>query len=417
MRWYILKTLLAKEARRQLADRGGIFLALLLMAAALLLSFFGDTGKAGGTGVNAVRLYYVDFWEHDSPWIRHLATHLPADATLQFRYIHPSARGVMHYPQGTAAVQVRVQPEKDRSGRPRYLVMFWQPSKDPAEIAPLAEWFWRETQRYFRDQPIAIDTAGNAMIDTEVKSLVEIRPLGKDEEGRPVSRFVLRASGNNTDLFNQWLAKQSSGLQGEPRQFEVQYRDLGDSNDLRTMIATGLVTFAICFFCVYLLPAMTCEERERGILLAQALSPASTGEIFLAKFLFYPTLGLGLGAILAGIYNRAVLMRPFFWLSMVVLAVGYLGIGLTIASLARTQRRASMSALCYLLATALFALICQQNNIPFLIALEYHAPRMLNAALADKVMWYHWGNLAGALVLATIWTTVAAMLFRRRGWQ
>ena len=76
------------------------------------------------------------------------------------------------------------------------------------------------------------------------------------------------------------------------------------------MIATALVVFGICFFCVYLLPSMTCEERERGILLAQALSPASTGEIFLAKFLLLPDVGARCD--LAGIFSRPVLLRPFF---------------------------------------------------------------------------------------------------------
>jgi hypothetical protein len=38
--------------------------------------------------------------------------------------------------------------------------------------------------------------------------------------------------------------------------------------------------------------SLTCEERERGILLAQALSPASAREILAAKFLFYPVFAL-----------------------------------------------------------------------------------------------------------------------------
>ena len=40
MRWYILQALLVKEWRRHLANRGGIALALLLVAAAVLLSVF-----------------------------------------------------------------------------------------------------------------------------------------------------------------------------------------------------------------------------------------------------------------------------------------------------------------------------------------------------------------------------------------
>ena len=78
-----------------------------------------------------------------------------------------------------------------------------------------------------------------------------------------------------------------------------------------------------------------------------------------------------------------------------------------------------MGAMCYTLAVALLLFICQQNRIPGLpyLALEYHCPRMLHAALTDAVSWYHWGNLAGAAVLAILWAALAAILFRRHGWQ
>lgn len=421
MRWYILKTLLAKEALRQLADRGGIFLALLLMAAALLLSLFGKSETAAGSGVHAVRGYYVDYWESNSPWIEHLAANRPAKLHLRFRHVSQlptDADGTILYPQAVAAVQIRVNTSAP-ARLPRYQILFWQPTKDPAEIAPLAEWFWRETQRHFRNTPLAIDTVGNPMVDADSKALIEIRPLGKNDEGQTITRYVFRSAANDLDRFPQWLAKQSPGWAREPLPLKVEYRQMRDRGDERSMIATGLVVFGVCFFCVYLLPALTCEERERGILLAQALSPASTSEIFLAKFFFYPSLGLLLGAALAGIYRPAVLAKPFFWLSMVVTAIGYLGVGLTIASLARTQRRASMTSLCYMLAITLFLVICQQNNIPLLpsLALEYHAPRMIHAVLAGDVLGEHWGSLVATTGLALGWATVAAILFRRRGWQ
>jgi hypothetical protein len=74
---------------------------------------------------------------------------------------------------------------------------------------------------------------------------------------------------------------------------------------------------------------------------------------------------------------RGLLHRPpFFRLALVVAVLGSMGIGLAIASLARTQRAASMGAMCYTLAVALILFICQQNAIPGLpsLALEYHCP-------------------------------------------
>src|SRR5262249_26470760 len=100
-------------------------------------------------------------------------------------------------------------------------------------------------------------------------------------------------------------------------------------------------------------------------------------------------------------------------------SIGSLGIGLTIASLARTQRAASMGALCYMLAVTMLLYLCQQTGVPGLpnLSLEYHCPRVLQAVVADAVAWHHWLHLGGALVLALVWCTIATVLFRRYGWQ
>ncbi len=200
---------------------------------------------------------------------------------------------------------------------------------------------------------------------------------------------------------------------------ETESSSLAGGMDPRSGLATSLVLFSMFFVCVYLLPSLTCEERERGVLLAQALSPASTRELLAAKFLFYPVIGVALAALLAGTYEPRVLLRPFFWAGLVVTVFGSMGIGLTIASLAKTQRAASMGAMCYMMAVALILFICQQNGIPGLpyLALEYHCPRILHAALTDSVRWYHGVSLLTAAGLAIAWTCLAGFLFRNRGWQ
>ena len=155
------------------------------------------------------------------------------------------------------------------------------------------------------------------------------------------------------------------------------------------------------------------------MLLAQALSPASPAEILAAKFLFYPTLGMGLAAVLAGIYKPAVLGTLFFWLAILALGCGFLGIGMTVATLARTQRAAFMGSMCYLMSVALVLFICQQNGIPGVpyLAIEFHGPRVVHAAITGEVAWFHWLNLVAAGGLGLAWMTVAGWLFRRRGWQ
>jgi hypothetical protein len=358
MRWRILRTLLHKEVLRHLANRGGIALVLLLIVAAMLLSFFGVADASGGLAPG-VRRCYVDYWM-PSPLVAHLANHLPPGLAdhIEFRPVQRAstdAHGTLVYPQGTAAIQIRPGEEGG------YRVSFWHPSSDAAAMAPFEIWFWQEALHFTQSQ---------------------------------------------------------TGV-GRSPSIEAERLELKGGLDPRSGMATALVLFGLFFVCVYLLPSLTCEERERGVLLAQALSPATTREILVAKFLFYPALALVLAVILAGTYRPLVLTRPFFWLALLVAVFGSMGIGLTIASLARTQRAASMGAMCYTLAVALLLFICQQNDIPGLpyLALEYHCPRMLHAALTDAVLAYHWGHLAGAASLAVLWSLLAAFLFRRHGWQ
>lgn len=362
MRWYIIRTLLHKDLLRHLADRGSLMLAMLLVVAAMLLSFFGQTGSPTENILGGVQKCYVDYWV-ESPWIDHLKANVPDNLRGRIEFRPPSRvrDRLLTYPANTGAIQVRldIKPAK---------IWLWHPGADGSTLGPFEAWFWRETNVYFRNK------------------------VGAD-------------------------ARKSSGLPD----LTVEHSQLKNAGvgDARAFLAMALVIFGLFFVCVYLLPSLTCEERERGVLLAQALSPASPLEILTAKFLFYPVAGIGLATLLAGIYRPAVLAMPFFWLALVVSALGSMGVGLTIASIARTQRSASMGALCYLLTVSLILLICQQNGIQILpvIFLEYHFPRMFLALLTNSLEWYHWWHLAGAGFLAVIWCLVAMDQFRRRGWQ
>jgi hypothetical protein len=361
MRWHILRTLIWKELLRHRANRGGLMLAALLVVAALLLSLFGKRETVGGSLVGGVQRCYVDYWEA-GPWIEHLRKHVPPDLRQRVRFRDVLKRSGpdedLVYPPGSGAIQIRPN-GRDENG-PRYKVSLWHASADGGELAPFEAWFWRESQNYFQLHAAASVPA----IDEEHQQL-------------------------------------KGGL------------------DDQSTIATALVVFALFFVCVYLLPSLTCEERERGVLLAQALSPASPLEILAAKFLVYPVLAMGLAVALSGIYSPAALSRSFYWLALGVAAFGSLGIGLTISSLARTQRTASMGALCYMFVVTLLLYIFQQTQLGALsyLFMEYYCPRILQAALSGTVLAYHWGNLIGAAVLACGWAAAAEVLFRRYGWQ
>jgi ABC-2 family transporter protein len=359
MRWSVLKTLLHKELLRHAANRGGLVLLMLLVVFALLLSLSGGAQTPGSGIGGGVRQCYVDH-ATGGGLVDYLRRHMPEDMKEQIKFrdlasVPTNAAGVIVYPQSTGAIQLR--PADD--GSSGFVVWLWHPGEDSTALAPYEAWFWKETLNYYR----AVN--------------------------RPIPAVVAK----------------DTRLEG--------------AMDARSGLASSLVLFGLFFVCVYLLPSLTCEERERGVLLAQVLSPASTAEILAAKFLFYPGMALVVGAGLAALYRPGVILVPFFWLALTASVLGSMGVGLVIASLARTQRAASMGAMSYLLCVAVLLMICQQcgiRGLPY-VALEYHVPRMIHAALTGPPQPGHWGNLTAVVVLAAGWTTAAAYLFRRYGWQ
>lgn len=376
MRWYILRALITKEWERHVANRGGLVLALLLIAMAMLLKFFGneDIKKNTPLGGN-LRYCFLDVWE-DGPWLDHLMKHQPPELREQliFRRIHEmpiNGQELIRYPANCGAIQLRItEPEGNGSS---YKIWVWYPGTDPGIMGPYEAWFWRETEQFFRKQ-------------TEKR----VQQLG------PPATSTIKLP-----------------------QIDYEQSSLKGGSDLRAIMAMGLVMMSMLIVCVYLLPSFTCEERERGILLAQALTPASPTELVLARIIFYFLFAGGLALLLSVIYRPTVIRNGFFLATLASLTLGSLSIGLTISSVARTQRAASMAALCYMMFVALFLLICQQNSIPVLpwLFLEYHGPRLMQAILDNQRLWFHPIQLAWTAILAIAWAVVAVVMFRRRGWQ
>ena len=149
MRWHILRTLLHKEFLRHAANRGGIALALLLVVAAILLSFFGRNEAEAGMMVGGVQQCFIDY-AAESDWSRHLRSHVPEGLKhrIKFRGLAniASIEGRVVYPPGTGAIQLRT----DESGR--NYVSIWHPGKDSAGLAPYEAWFWRESLHFFQQQ-------------------------------------------------------------------------------------------------------------------------------------------------------------------------------------------------------------------------------------------------------------------------
>lgn len=409
MRLYIVRALVDKEFRRHLANRGGIALALLLVAAAVLLSVFnpGGTDESGVAMVGGVHHCYIEYSEETS-FVKTLQKTVPLN--LQSRILFrprfaQNVDGLVTYEPGCGAIQIRSFTDKE-TGRAGMKFWVWHPAGDPTAMAPYEAWFWKAARLALQSDAEAKLGAPLPAFTTDTDDLWAVRASFKQLEEQAEAARKAKDGSAPAGSAVPVIAIERDALAAKPL-------------DFRSAIATGMVVFALYFACVYLLPTLNCEERERGVLLAQALSPASPIEILFAKFLFYPVAGIGLAAIIAGVYRPAVLTTPFFWLATLAVSAGFLGIGMTVAALARTQRAAFLGSMCYLMTVSLFLFICSTNGIPFLpyAAVEFHGPRILHAAVEGSVEPRHWKHLLGAFGLAAVWLTSAGWLFRRRGWQ
>ena len=408
MRFYILRALLTKEIQRHLANRGGLALAVLLVVAALMLSLFdpGAGANGGGSVVGGVHRCLIEYPEQ-SEMIQRLQRTVPSELRSHVQFVQrPSASmdRLINYAPGVGAIQIRGIQRDDHFA---WKFTVWHPPGDPGAMAMYEKWIFhavRQVQQELAEESLRKQGVENSNLPRSASEDDDDLWAVRDSFAQLQERYNAERNDSTVALPTIEIAR--DGLGAKPL-------------DIRSAVATGMVIFALYFTCVYLLPTLNCEERERGVLLAQALSPASPAEILTAKFLFYPVLGMALAAVLAGIYKPSVVSSLFFWLAIVSIASGFLGIGMTVATLAKTQRAAFMGSMCYLLSVSLILIVCSVNGIPGIpwLALEYHGPKIMHAAMTQEVYREHWGHLGAAAVLAFCWIMVAAWLFRRRGWQ
>ncbi len=410
MRFYIVRALLKKELRRHVANRGGIALSLLMIVAAVLLSVFNPTaadgGSTGGELVGGVHHCFIES-NPEMDVTKKLKGKVPPalESQLLFRNRPPeSVDALVSDSPGTCCIRLNL---RNRDGRAIMEIEIWHPPGDPGAVAPYEAWFFRALRECYQE-------LAKSKLDNNGGNSAGLAPLPKlaDDLWAVRNSFEaleaesIRLSANNPKAILPKVEIKRAPVGAKPLDFNA-------------MIATAMVVFALYFCCCYLLPTLNCEERERGVLLAQALSPASPAELVFAKFLFYPVAGIGLAAILAGIYNPKVLNTLFFWLALIAMSSGFLGIGMTVSTLAKTQRGAFMGSMCYLMSVSLLLFICSINSIPFVsfLAIEAHGPKILHAAVTQTVEAEHWFRLLATFGLGATWMTVAGWLFRWRGWQ
>jgi hypothetical protein len=367
MRSHILIALLRHEACRRLTHRGGLLFVAVLALVTGGMAFL-IKGSDSSLGVQ-VETCFVDYWQ-DGPWIDYLRASVPSDLAprIKFRAIeHVAAAGEeICYPAGAGAIQLRSAGD-GRSGS-SCKVWIWYPGTQASGVAVFESWFWQETARYFR----------------------------------------LR-----------WNQMPSFSSPNSISEMEVERSALAGSAETHTTGTTALLIFPIFLTCVYLLPTWMCEDRERGLLVAMALTPATPLELLTARSLFSAILGMALAAGVAGVSHPAVLGKAEFWIALSLAALGAAGVGATIGCLVSRQRTASLAALGYMAVVAGIMSAGPLIGLPGLswLTLEGHVPSLLHGALTGASDARQGGHLIATVALCAAWLVLAATLFRKRGWQ
>jgi ABC-type transport system involved in multi-copper enzyme maturation permease subunit len=371
VRPHILRILLGKELRRFKKNPTAIMLFGLLTLIAVLMAAGAPRPDAGKSATQPATCWVV-YWEQ-SPWIEHLQQRLPDQ--LPVRIVSesriPRVGDELLYPPGDCAIEVYAN-VPDREGILHSRIRYRYSGADETMLWPYARWFWSATVEHFGNTPEFIQ---------------EVEPLTPRSSVAAVSQL---AHASISELFTVDL------------------------------IGTMLLFVVQFFTCCHLLVAFTSQDRERGVLRALGLTPATPTELLMAKFIFHLGLSLAASGLIVGILRPQALAEPILWFTLICASLGFLAVGTIIVSLARTQATAGLLTLCYMLGTGVvfflaselstFALVQQAMFERYSFPLTFFSLRYPNQLPTTPGMAY-------LAVLVAIWMYAACYVFHRRAWQ
>lgn len=301
LRFHVVATLVRKDAARLLRNGPALMLLGLFVVVAILAGSSGivEDEETAVSATAAGPELLVVYWQ-DGAWVEHLKRRAPRE--LGVRFVDASGADTVNYPPNASAIELR-PPVFDKSREQlRQNVRYRHPGSDPTVLWPLTRWFLSASVEHFGGVPPFFETT---------------QPL------EPPSR----ADATRAALEQVSVADVLSFA----------------------LIGTALLTTILFFGACGLLVSLTAQERERGALRALLLTPATYFEFVVAKGVVHGGLALATSGLAMAALRPAVLSSPLFWGTVVVSTCGYFGVGLLIASFARTQAAPNLLSFAYLL--------------------------------------------------------------------
>ena len=368
-----LRILFNREMLRLRKNPSALLLLGMLTAISLLLSL-------SRPGPKPVMNCWVAY-SHESPWIERLRQSSRRNQQIRVVPISElkSVSDWRVYPPTDCAIEILSEPSTQLSDdgipplpEPKFALRFLYPGNDPNVMSPFLQWFWPTTVEHFGGIP-------------------------------SILQQTLPVTGTSRSAVMERL-KQSS------------------ITDLMTeeFVATILLIIVLFVTCCHLQVSFTSQDRERGTLMALALSPATPTELLASRYLFHLTLATCASAAIIGILRPTALSHISFWLTIFLASVGLVGVGTVIASLSRTQSAAGVLSLCYmLLGGVVFYLSTKFSAFATLkeASFESHCLPLLFLSLKQNLPLEKAPGLLKLAGIVGVWTVLAAWLFQQRGWR
>jgi len=353
-----LKILFNREVLRLRKNPSALLLIGLLTAISLLLSLSRPAPKPP---INCWVAY-----SQESPWIEQLRRTAQRNKLIHIVAMSDvkSVSDWRVYPPTDCAIEI-LSEEK-------LAVRFLYPGNDPNVLSPFLQWFWPTTVEHFGSTPPVTQ---------------QTLPVTGSSRGAVVER---RKQSSLTDLMNE------------------------------EFVATILLIIVLFVTCCHLQVSFTSQDRERGTLMALALSPASPTELLVSRYLFHLALALSSSAAIIGILRPTAFGHLSMWLTIILASSGMVGVGTVIASLSRTQSAAGVLSLCYMLVGGIvFYLSTKFSAFATLkeASFESHCFPLLFLSLKQNLPLERAPGLLKLAGLVGCWTVLSTWLFQQRGWR
>lgn len=239
-------------------------------------------------------------------------------------------------------------------------------------------------------------------------------------QGRSKAVFWVLADGQTRSyVIRDWFAKHAREfLKGDPGYDDRtgEALPLVDVSDQAAIVMTILMVFCTYLTSFSLYVTSMSEERERRVLLAILMTPATPGLVVAAKLVFHLALSMASVGAVAAAYKPELLADPFLWWTVFLGSVSYLSIATVLFCVVQRYATLNSVPMLYLVVTSVINLLADPFPPMRLVQAfltDAYVFRLFQAVCSGANQQFHAVNLLSLTFLTGVWAIVALRLFSR----